>query len=262
MFKILDGRSNFYQWDINRKIIVEDSTITQVHFCNRTDECSLVCETYQEGGLTLVNVPNILLQTDWRIRVYAYDGEHTKHEKCYEVVSRTKPTDYAYTETEVLNYSALEERIENIEQNSAAFIVVDDAVSVVSTNPVQNKVVTQFINSQVSGVTSMAAGAGQMASAAKTIAENAESIAKGRATGYAFDTQQDMYNWLTVQSNRAKLALGDNLYIRDVGVPDYWWDETKEAVYPLETQKVNMTEYVLKNAFIYDEDTETLTITI
>ena len=32
MFKIQDGRKSFTQWDLNRKIIVEDDSITQVHF--------------------------------------------------------------------------------------------------------------------------------------------------------------------------------------------------------------------------------------
>jgi hypothetical protein len=77
LFKIYDGRNQFYQWDIDRKLIVNDAEITQVHFCNRTDDCSLVCETYAEDGLNIVNVPNILLQEDWRINVYAYDKNYT-----------------------------------------------------------------------------------------------------------------------------------------------------------------------------------------
>lgn len=119
MFKIYDGREHFYQWDIDRKLIVEDSTISQVHFCNRTDDCSLVCETYVENGETLVNVPNILLQSDWRIRVYAYDGKHTKHEECYEVQFRTKPADYVYTETEIMNFDAILKIVEGLEENMA-----------------------------------------------------------------------------------------------------------------------------------------------
>lgn len=107
MFKIYDGREQFYQWDLDRKLIVEDASVTEVHFCNRTDSCSLVCETYVENGITLVNVPNILLQTDWKIHVYAYDGKHTKHDECFEVKSRTKPADYIYTETEILDYESL-----------------------------------------------------------------------------------------------------------------------------------------------------------
>ena len=116
MFKIYDGREHFYQWDLDRKLIVEDPSIKEVHFCNRTDNCSLVCETYVEDGITLVNVPNILLQTDWKIHVYAYDGSYTKHDECYEVKSRTKPSDYVYTETEIKNYEELENRIKELEE--------------------------------------------------------------------------------------------------------------------------------------------------
>lgn len=115
MFKIEDGREQLFQWDINRRLIVRDAAITEVHFCNRTDECSLVCETYVENGQTLVNIPNILLQTDWRINVYAYDKNYTKHYATFNVVKRTKPADYVYTETEVLNYNTLLEMINNIE---------------------------------------------------------------------------------------------------------------------------------------------------
>ena len=112
MFSIYDGRETFYQWDINRKLIVEDETIKQVHFCNRTGDCALVCEVYNENGKRVVDVPNILLQTDWKIRVYAYDGNYTKHDACYEVVSRNKPADYAYTETEILNYETMNSKID------------------------------------------------------------------------------------------------------------------------------------------------------
>lgn len=117
MFQLLDGREHFYQWDIDRKIIVSDDDITEVHFCNRTDDCSLVCEVYDADGIRLVNVPNILLQEDLRINVYAYDGTYTKHSQCFKVIRRTKPTDYVYTETEIKRYGDLEERISALEEN-------------------------------------------------------------------------------------------------------------------------------------------------
>ena len=104
MFSIYDGRAEFYQWDLDRKLIVNDNTIKQVHFCNKTDECSLVCDTYADGSLTVVDVPNILLQSDWRINVYGYTGDYTKHSAVFKVNRRTKPADYIYTETEVFNY--------------------------------------------------------------------------------------------------------------------------------------------------------------
>ena len=129
MFKIYDGREKFYQWDIERRLIVEDPTVTEVHFCNRTDNCSLVCETFVEDGLTLVNVPNILLQTDWKIHVYAYDGKHTKHDECYEVISRTKPSDYIYTETEVKRYEDYENRIKATEDTLVEVVQEVDSVN-------------------------------------------------------------------------------------------------------------------------------------
>lgn len=117
MFKILNGREHFYQWDLDQILILDDKSITQVHFCNRTDDCALVCEAYELDGMWVVNVPNILLQDNWRIRAYAWDGSATLHEKKFDVVARSKPESYVYTETEVLNYDVLLERMENIEQN-------------------------------------------------------------------------------------------------------------------------------------------------
>ena len=119
MFKIQDGRTMFYQWDIDRKLIVEDANIKEVHFCNKTDECSLVCNTYVEEGQTVVNVPNILLQSIWRIYVYAYDENYTKFEADYSVKPRSKPADYVYTETEIKRYETLEERIEALENGGS-----------------------------------------------------------------------------------------------------------------------------------------------
>ena len=117
MFKIYDGRSHFYQWDIDRKLIVEDASISEVHFCNQTDNYSLVCKTYIEDGLNLVNVPNILLQNDWRINVYAYDTNYTKFSERFDVIQRCKPEDYVYTETEILNYNTLSDRIDAVDKN-------------------------------------------------------------------------------------------------------------------------------------------------
>lgn len=117
MFKIYDGRQAFYQWDLNQRVIVEDKTITQVHFCNRTDDCALICETYEHNGLLVADVPNILLQDNWRIRVYAYDGNATKHEQRFDVTARSKPDSYVYTETEVLNYETIKDRMDAIEGN-------------------------------------------------------------------------------------------------------------------------------------------------
>lgn len=122
MFAIYDGRKEFYQWDLNRKLIVDDETIDQVHFCNKTDDSSLVCLVYKQGGKNVVDVPNILLQESWRINVYGYDKDYTKHSEIFNIVPRTKPDNYVYTETEVLNYNTLLDRVNKIDENIGASV--------------------------------------------------------------------------------------------------------------------------------------------
>lgn len=123
MFKIYDyGRSDFYQWDLNQKLIVEDPNVTEVHFCNKTDDCSLVVEVYDLDGVRVADVPNVILQSDWIIRAYAYCSDHTLVEERFKVNARTKPADYVYTETEVKTYEALENRIEAIENSGGGDI--------------------------------------------------------------------------------------------------------------------------------------------
>ncbi len=115
MFKIYDGRYDFWQWDIDRKIVIADKTIDKVHFCNKTSDCSLVVEVYEENGLRLANVPNILLQDNKTIWVYGYCGGcYTKNSASFNVKKRTKPADYIYTETEVETFKKLESRIKKL----------------------------------------------------------------------------------------------------------------------------------------------------
>ena len=111
MFKIYDGREHFWQWDLNQKLIVEDPTVNEVHFSNRADKDSLVVEVYEDNGLRVANVPNILLQEDLKIKVYAYSVDHTKHEAWFYVTTKSKPADYVYTETEVKDYNSLLDKI-------------------------------------------------------------------------------------------------------------------------------------------------------
>ena len=105
MFKIKDGRSSFWQWDLNQKIIIGDPTCSEVHFCHENDENALVVRVYDLNGELVADVPNILLQSSDMIRVYAYiktDSEkYTKKETWFTVIERPKPADYIYTETEL-----------------------------------------------------------------------------------------------------------------------------------------------------------------
>lgn len=141
MFKIYDGRESFYQWDLQQKLIVANPTIKEVHFCNRTEECALICKTYEFEGQLVADVPNILLQNDWRIRVYAYDGQATLHEARFDVIKRSKPDLYVYTETEIYNYEDIVNRMENIEttieENVAEYLE-----TYLEENPIASKVIS------------------------------------------------------------------------------------------------------------------------
>ena len=118
IFKIEDGREKFYQWDLNRRILVEDDSITQVHFANAATTTAYVVSV----SAGMANVPNIILQQNFDIKVYGYDKEFTKFEKTFEVEKRSKPQDYVYTETEILNYETLANEIKEVKENIGASI--------------------------------------------------------------------------------------------------------------------------------------------
>ena len=138
MFRIFDGRESFYQGDIDRKLIVEDETIKEVHFCNGSEECSLVCEVFTEDNKRIVNVPNILLQSCKRVRAYGYSENHTRYCKVFNVVKRSKPEDYIYTETEIKSYKNLETRINEIESKGVSSESLNKAVAeYLEANPIE-----------------------------------------------------------------------------------------------------------------------------
>lgn len=112
MFKIENNRDYFYQWDSNQRLVVEDNTITHVHYCNRTAEEAMVVEVYDDGAKRVADVPNILLQDVWSICAYGFCGScYTKQHKVFKVIERSRPASYIYTETEVLRWETLEEEL-------------------------------------------------------------------------------------------------------------------------------------------------------
>ena len=125
MFRIADGRDFMYQWDLDRQVVVDDPSIVEVHFCNRTEDVSLVVEVV-DG---LANVPNILLQSSFDMRVFGYDGKATRHDAVFKVKAKTKPSDYVYTETEIKSYEYLENKIREIEEQGWSNEIVEKSVT-------------------------------------------------------------------------------------------------------------------------------------
>ena len=114
--------SPLYQWDINRqlKINIDTEHSFTVHCCHKGDATALVVEPIFEGDGILVNIPNILLQRDGYLRVYVVVEGDTIYDTTLYVMARPKPDDYAYTETDVLTWEALDKRISVLEKGGAS----------------------------------------------------------------------------------------------------------------------------------------------
>lgn len=112
MFRLYGEQKILYQWDLNRKLIVE-VPCQEVHITNGGD--ALVLQPYDLDGQTVMEIPNIFLQSSRTITAYAWvedgDGGFTLCSKLFHIIPRPKPDDYVYTETEVLTWRKLEEQI-------------------------------------------------------------------------------------------------------------------------------------------------------
>lgn len=100
VFKIYDGRTNFWQWDTKQKLIVLDDSITEVRFSNRNMEHSKRRPVYTNSeGLRICNVPDILLQLPKNLIAYACVKEEdgtcrTVKAVKFAVYRQPIPTDY------------------------------------------------------------------------------------------------------------------------------------------------------------------------
>ena len=130
----------FWQWDSNQQLIVDDDTVFEVHFSNRSDTVALVCDIKEVDGIRVVDVPNILLQRDWPLHVYAFAQDHTKYEKTFEVKGRDKPADYVYTETDVKSFDELEKKVDNhIADNSNPHNVTAEQINTYTKEEIDEK---------------------------------------------------------------------------------------------------------------------------
>jgi hypothetical protein len=130
---IYDNRKAFYQWDTGQKIIVSyPGKNCEVHFENPGEATALAVSTYKLGGHTVADVPDILLQRPGNIVAYVYvcaEEACTIGRTTFEVLSRQKPADYVYDEIEILKYSELEKRIDEIEDNGVSDAQIEKAVN-------------------------------------------------------------------------------------------------------------------------------------
>lgn len=110
--------SALYQWELGRKVqifLAPDMRVAAVQFAHMGDAEALNVEPREENGIIVADIPNILLQSGQKIAVFLVDVNENKVETTTHavlpVIPRPRPTDYVYTETEVLSWQALEARV-------------------------------------------------------------------------------------------------------------------------------------------------------
>lgn len=129
IFKIFDGRTNFWQWDTKQKLIVLDERITEVRFSNRNMEHSKRRPVYTDNdGLRICNVPDMLLQLPKNLIAYACikndDGTCSTVKAVKFAVHRQPiPADYvceqdAVVEDILMRIELLESLLKDVEQGA------------------------------------------------------------------------------------------------------------------------------------------------
>ena len=132
MFKIYDGRTNFWQWDTKQKLIVLDERITEVRFSNRDMEHSKRRPVYTDkDGVRICNIPDLLLQLPKNLIAYACikndDGScSTIKAVKFAVYRQPIPTDYvceqdAVVEDIMIRLELLESLIKDVEAGTQQF---------------------------------------------------------------------------------------------------------------------------------------------
>lgn len=130
IFKIFDGRTNFWQWDTRQKLIVLDNRITEVRFSNRNMEHSKRRPVYTDNnGVRICNVPDLLLQLPKNLIAYACikqdDGTcSTVKAVKFAVFKQPIPTDYiceqdAVVEDILMRIELLENLLKDVDAGAA-----------------------------------------------------------------------------------------------------------------------------------------------
>ena len=139
IFKIYDGRTNFWQWDTKQKLIVLDERITEVRFSNRNMEHSKRRPVYTDkDGVRICNVPDILLQLPKNLVAYACikndDGSSSTVKAVKFAVNRQPiPTDYiceqdAVVEDILMRLELLETLLKDINSGNKSWVKFEDIV--------------------------------------------------------------------------------------------------------------------------------------
>ena len=149
MLELNDGRSELWQWDTGRTLIV-DTDCSQVHFSNKVFGRSIDVDV--SYGVAII--PDILLQTDKDLIVWAFVGTaengYTKISKTFKVNRRNKPADYVFTPADQTTLEQIQEKIDYLESIQDPDAIKNAVNDYLEQNPVEAPV--QSVNGQTGEV--------------------------------------------------------------------------------------------------------------
>ena len=96
-----------FQWDLNKKV---PCSFPEAHFACVGSEDALIVKA--NGGNA--QIPNVLLQEGKDIMCWFMEGGAVADSGRIRIVTRAKPADYVYTETEVITFESLVAKVEDV----------------------------------------------------------------------------------------------------------------------------------------------------
>ena len=111
-----DGRTELWQWDTDRKIVVDDKSVSEVHYSKYSSTQGITRKVIDGKA----EIPNFLLQDTHAVTVYAYSGSiengYTMAEKTFNVLKKPKPANYVETKEDKAILAKLKEEIGDLSE--------------------------------------------------------------------------------------------------------------------------------------------------
>ena len=208
MLTLNDGRSELWQWDTGRTLIV-DTDCSQVHFSNKVFGRSI--DVNVADGVAII--PDVLLQTDKDLNVWAFSGTaengYTKISKTFKVNRRNKPADYVFTPPDQTSLEEIKERVSYLESMQDPGAIKNAVEDYLEKNPVESPV--QSVNGQIGKVELTAKDVGAIS---QDDLANVQSTIAAKMDSYAIKTVMD-----SVATPHAQYYLGNQTAV-DIVLPD------------------------------------------
>ncbi len=143
-FELSNGKDRVYQWDHDITLtITEPENVPQVHFRWGGKAVPLTVTNQQ------VEIPPELMQLPKDIILWAYTPDHTMDMARIPMEKRPKPSDYAYTPTEIKTWEALDERIKELEGKWDEVATKDYVDDTIKSIPVDETTITRNESGQL-----------------------------------------------------------------------------------------------------------------